>query len=194
MRIMRVEDAGSRYGAASIALHWLTAGIVLVLLFVGNSIGPVGASMLRLHTSVAVLALPLLALRIWWRIDQGHTDPLPRQKRLGFQLGKAAHYVLLAGMAIMMVSGPAMAWAGNISVHVFDWAKFTSTHEHHPALFAIFRTLHETGGIMLGYGTLLHVAAVFKHSIFDRDGTFEKIMTVDDPIDLDTPPFPPPPQ
>ena len=59
---MRAQDTPSGYGIVSIALHWLTAIIVLVIWFVGSSIraGDDPESTLRLHTSIALTAYVLL--------------------------------------------------------------------------------------------------------------------------------------
>ena len=68
---MRTRDTRTGYGWISIALHWLTAIVILTLWFIGSSIqsdlATGSTSTLRLHTSIAITAYVLLWARVIWR-------------------------------------------------------------------------------------------------------------------------------
>jgi cytochrome b561 len=76
---MRTSDTRTGYGWISIALHWITAIVILTIWFIGSSIqSDVAAGStdtLRLHTSIAITAYLLLWGRIVWRFWQGHPGP-----------------------------------------------------------------------------------------------------------------------
>src|SRR5580692_11602352 len=81
-RPMRLADTQNGYGWMSIALHWTTAIIVLVMWFIGNSIavshGVDQDKLIRLHTTIAILAYALVWLRVLWRVFNCHPGPLPK--------------------------------------------------------------------------------------------------------------------
>lgn len=169
----RDHDGG--YGWWSIALHWLTAAAILALLFAGDSISVSGEAARNVHTTIASCAWLLLAVRIAWRLIEGHPPRAPTQGRVTFLLGKWTHYILLGAIALMLISGPLAGWASGAGLRVFTAIVPGATP---PAqdLYGIARTLHVIGATMLGIGTLLHVAGVLKHMFIDQDGTLERIM------------------
>jgi cytochrome b561 len=172
---MRWRDTQDGYGWLSIALHWVTAIAVLGLWFVGANISGSGTErngMVSLHTTIAVMSFALLVIRIVWRLRSGHPGRSARQGELSFAAGKLVHYVLLASLAVMLGSGPLMAWSAGSAIHVFA-LDIPSPWEPSPEAFSILHLVHSTTAtVVVG----LHVLGVFKHMIFDRDGTLDRIM------------------
>src|ERR1700726_1070884 len=120
---MRLSDTSDGYGGISIALHWLTAIIVLTMFVVGTmSQGAPRedyARLVHLHTTIGMTAYVLLWGRIIWRFVVGHPGPLPKQGVAFFTIGKYFHFVLLTAIAVMLLSGPLMVWSGGEAIHVF---------------------------------------------------------------------------
>ena len=172
---MRLRDTPTGYGWVSIILHWLAAAAIVALLFVGDSIGTQGDRMLRAHTTIALLAYLVIAVRIWWRFKEGHPGPAEGQEGWSYTVGKIVHYGLVVAMAVMLVSGPLQAWSGGMPIRVFDWFTVPPPFDHHPALFEIAHEAHVWGAITLAVGTVLHIGGVFKHTIWNRDHTLIKI-------------------
>lgn len=168
-------DRDGGYGWWSIALHWLTAAAILALLFAGDSISVSGEAARNVHTTIASCAWLVLAARIVWRLIEGHPPRAATQGRLVFTLGKWTHYVLLAAIAVMLVSGPTAGWASGAGIHVFGLV-IPGAQPTQPDLYLAARTLHQAGATTLGIGTALHVAGVLKHMFIDQDGTLERIM------------------
>ncbi len=183
----RAWDTPSGYGWISIALHWITAILVVVLLFVGSSISSddpeLRARTLRLHTSVAILGYGFLWARIVWRFAQGHPGPLPNQKRVFFLIGKAVHYATVGAMALMLCSGPLMVWSGGEAIGVLDLFSIPSPLGPHPALRDLCHWVHATSAKVIVVGFLLHLGGVYKHAAFDQDGTFAKMLIATKPGD-----------
>lgn len=175
MRKLRGSDRDGGYGWISISLHWLTAAAIFALLFAGDSIGVVGAEARTFHTTVGTCAWIVLAARIAWRLLEGHPPGAPEQDRFSFYAGMAVHYVLLAAIALMLVSGPLAGWASSGGIDVFG-LHLPGAQPALPDLYAAARTLHIAGAITLAAGTLLHVAGVLKHVFVDRDRTLDRIM------------------
>jgi cytochrome b561 len=174
-------DTGSGYGWISIALHWLTAAIVLAMWVLGtlSQSAPEGdTSLVDLHTSIGVSAYVLLWARIIWRISVGHPGPRPRQAALLFPLAKFFHHMLLLAIAVMLLSGPLMVWTDGGAIQVFGLAIPSPLHAL-PAVHDVLRQIHGYTAAFILIGIVLHVLAVFKHMIVNRDGTFDKIMIAD---------------
>ena len=175
MRKLRGSDRDGGYGWISIGLHWLTAAAIFALLFAGDSIGVVGAEARNFHTTVGTCAWFLLAARIAWRLLEGHPPRATEQDSFSFHAGMAVHYVLLAAIALMLVSGPLAGWASGGGIDVFS-LHIPGARTALPDLYALARLLHIAGAVTLAIGTLLHVAGVLKHMFIDRDHTLDRIM------------------
>jgi cytochrome b561 len=169
------SDRDGGYGWISIALHWLTAAAILVLLFAGDSIGVAGHEARRVHTTVALCAWLVLAVRVVWRLQQGHPPRAEGQGRIAFVTGMIVHYVLLAAIVAMLLSGPLAGWASGLGVELFDLV-LPGAATLQPLIYDLARSMHIAGASCLAIGTSLHVAGVLKHMFFDRDHTLDRIM------------------
>ncbi len=176
---MRVSDSRSGYGWISIVLHWLTAVIVLAMFVIGTLSQSADeadyAGLVHLHTTIGMTAYVLLWGRIVWRFALGHPGPLPRQGVFFFTVGKYFHFVMLIAIAAMLLSGPLMVWTAGDAIHVFA-AEIPSPVEKHEALQHVLRAVHGYTASFILAAMILHVLAVFKHTVINRDGTFDKIM------------------
>jgi cytochrome b561 len=175
MRWLHGSDRDGGYGWISIGLHWLTAAAILVLLFAGDSIGVVGAQARNVHTTVASCAWLLLAARIVWRLHQGHPPRAPEHDQLSFHIGMAVHYILLAAIALMLVSGPLAGWASGGGIEIFG-LRLPGAQPSLPESYEAARLLHQAGAVALAAGTLAHLAGVLKHMFINRDHTLDRIM------------------
>jgi cytochrome b561 len=128
-----------------------------------------------LHTTIGMTFYVVLWGRIGWRFAVGHPGPLPKQGIAFFTIGKYFHFVLLAAIAVMLLSGPLMVWSAGEAIHVFA-ATIPSPVEKLPRLQHMLRTVHGYTASFILAGMILHVLAVFKHTVLNRDGTFDKIM------------------
>jgi cytochrome b561 len=177
---MRLGDTQSGYGWISIILHWITAVIVLVMWFIGKSIavaeGVDQDRLIRLHTSIAILAYALLWLRVLWRVVKGHPGPLVKQRGVFFYIGVGVHLTMVAAIATLLVSGPLMAWSGDIPIRVFDWFSIPAPLPKNAALFRAAHTVHVGAATVVIIAAALHVGGVIKHVAFNRDGTFAKML------------------
>ena len=173
--IARLKDPIAGYGWISIALHWLGALAVIALLFIGSSIGA-EPGMLRLHTSVAFCAYAILWARVIWRLIQGHPAKSPKQGPIAFAVGKWLHFAMVLAVAVMLLSGPFMAWTGGIVIGVFDWFEAPNVVDVDAEVHLLLRKVHATTAGVLASSVVLHVVVVIKHMAFHNDGTLERIM------------------
>lgn len=169
------RDRDGGYGWTSIALHWLAGIAIIVLLFAGDSIGTAGEPARKVHTTIASCAWLILAARIVWRLMEGHPPPAKGQGRFSYGAGVIVHYALLAGIALMLVSGPLAGWSSGGGIDVFD-LHIRGADPRIPDVYAIAREAHIVGAVLLAAGTTAHIGGVLKHMFFDRDNLFDRIM------------------
>jgi cytochrome b561 len=176
---VRTADTANGYGWISIALHWLVAVIVLAMFVIGTmsqSADDVDyAPLVHLHTTIGIAAYPLLWGRIVWRFALGHPGRLPRQSAFFFAIGKHFHFVMLIAIAVMLLSGPLTVWTAGERIHVFGLA-IPGPFAKLEAVQHALRAVHGYTAWFILAAMILHVLAVFKHTVLDRDGTFDKIM------------------
>jgi len=177
---MLLKDSATGYGWVSIALHWITAILILYLLYLGSTIGSLEAEArmlaVRRHTSVALISYALLLLRVVWRFRYGHPGPTAEQRGWAFTLGKWTHYAILAAIAVMLVTGPLMQFSYGRAIEVFDWFAIPSPIEASFGLASMLHRVHSGCALFIFLGVLLHIGGVYKHTAFNQDGTLAKII------------------
>ncbi len=103
-----------RYDARTIWLHWLTAGLVISLWCLGQSIDwfPRGSARVfarSAHISFGVVLGSVLLYRLWWRLTRGRH--LPGIGTRGLQvLARSMHLALYACLLATVVLGLANVW------------------------------------------------------------------------------------
>ncbi len=175
---MRTGDSDIRYGWISIALHWITAAIILVMWIIGTMSQAnwrPNPSLVPLHTSIGMTAYLLLWLRIFWRFKAGHPGPLPKQASVSFVIAKYFHYLLLIVVGSMLISGPLMVWSAGDHIHVFSYT-VASPFPAFPDRQKMLSTIHGICGTFVLLAMIAHITAVLKRAFWNRDGTLEKIL------------------
>lgn len=166
--------APPRYTATAIVLHWLLAAAILASLLVGNFMSDLPVSPLRLrlvnwHKWAGITILALSLLRLAWRL--AHRPPpdvpmAPWQRRAAHAVHRLMYLLFvavpLAGWAYSSAAGFQVVWFG-----VLPLPDFVAPDR---ALAATLKALHALLAYTLAALVALHVAAVIKHQLVDRDG------------------------
>lgn len=172
-------DSRQSFGWVSIGLHWLTAIIILVLWFLGDSIAAQEAYLVdqrrNLHMSIATSAYLILVFRIYWRFKFGHPHVSGQSLRI-HKFARFVHYLLLVAVAVMLISGPVTAWSGGADLPVFGlvlvpWP-FAESQTLHSAALAVHKFTGKTVMTLI----VLHVAGALKHLMFHEDETIVRML------------------
>lgn len=186
---MAASKSRDRYTKVAIVLHWVIALLVMFMLPFGRYMTdlPKGSferlAAYQAHFSVGITILVLSIARLVWRL--AHPAPkLPAtMKTWEKALAKTVHYLFYLLLIIIPLAGWATATTSPLSVPIyffelFQWPWFPGIHEAQSKkiLYQVFKDLHVTlGWAMIGL-IALHVLAVFKHTLIDQDGTFQKML------------------
>jgi len=110
-----VSPAATRYDAATIAFHWLTA-LLVVGQWVGAQVidwfppGPLRVDARSVHIVAGVLLAALLLARVGWRATRGRRLPLADGPALSV-VAKGTYWALYGLLATMVALGFLLTWA-----------------------------------------------------------------------------------
>lgn len=112
-----------------------------------------------LHVTIGLSAWLLLAGRILWRLRNPHPHASGQTRRIHV-IAKGAHFVMLAAVAVMLVTGPLLAWAV----------------ARHPELATSLHRVHAMSANILGALVILHILGSLKHLLFHEDETIIRML------------------
>ncbi|MGY8637895.1 cytochrome b/b6 domain-containing protein [Bradyrhizobium sp. 14AA] len=172
---MRLKNTANRYGAMIIAVHWLTAALIILLLAsgfraAGASDAAAKATILRAHIPAAIALLALTVVRLVWRGFDRKPVPVggsPRWQTRSAQAVHLAFYVIILGMiasgiGMMALSGAAPTIFGGGDALPDFW-------NYRP------RLPHGIGARVLVALLILHVGAALYHQFVRRDGLLRRM-------------------
>jgi len=166
-----------RYTLPAIALHWVQAGVVLYLLWLGWTMvdlpkGAERSAAYGLHKSLGLLALGLLALRLAWRA--GQRPPPSLQQGGEKRLATAVHHLLYAFLLLAPLAGYLASAFGPYPVKFFG-VELPRIGGPDPELNALCKQAHVIF-VWSGAGLVaLHVAGALRHAL-RRDGTLGRML------------------
>jgi cytochrome b561 len=171
-------------------LHWTMAALVALQIGLGlwsaslELDAPMRSRVLGFHKSLGILLLYLVAVRLWWRVRR---PPPPQLDPIAWRrtFASAAHGALYALLFVVPLSGALMSLGSGREVSLFGLLPWPQVIAQDPDLgpreqpvylaasFAHKNVL--TWALIAAVG--LHLAAVIKHHLFDRDPRFLRRMT-----------------
>lgn len=172
-RIAAGEDK-TNYDNVAIALHWLTALLVIVQFALAETwdyfAKPTQQNLESLHISLGVLLTVVVIARIAWRLMPGHQRPAIVSGWVKLA-SKTVHYLLYALLVAQAGLGFAFRWAQGHPVSFFGlfaipgpYGALDRSTRH------LLHDLHEKGGwaiVLLAFGHAL--AALYHHyGLHDR--------------------------
>ena len=154
---MSKSPAPARWSRASMALHWLSAALIVGLVAVGFVMSDLAASRLHTLSGAGLMLLVLARLVVRWRGARPAPLPLSDLHRRGVGLVHGALYAVLFGIGMSgFATGALSAWPEYLRGELAEA----------PALEALAtRELHEALVFALLGLIALHVGGVFVHEL-----------------------------
>jgi cytochrome b561 len=178
---MATSDSSTTYGSISRFNHWIGAALVLVLLGIGLYMGELPRGDARkfwraLHIAIGTVAALFLLWRVLWRVRSRSPLALPQAPAPALQLfSKLVHGLLLAGIAIMALTGPLSIWSAGRPLTIFDWVSIPSPLPRLRALHEALEQVHSFTADVLIALICLHLLGVLKHQFIDRDNILARM-------------------
>ncbi len=180
----RLSDpvAIARYDPIARAVHWLVAGLAVIVVSLGWAIPGAPREtesrdlLLLLHRSVGLLILALMVFRVFWRL--GHPPPplpagFPRTEALAAHANHALLYLLLL---VMPLSGYLNAAAAGHKVSFFGLVAIPPLLAENARLSQAAIAVHLAGQFLVYALVAIHVAAALMHRIVRRNGILERML------------------
>lgn len=169
------------YTRTAIALHWLTALLIVALFPLGVYMADLALSPLKLklisyHKWLGVTVFLLLLLRLAWRV--GHPPPpLPASMPLWQrQAAHGLHFLLYLLLFAIPLSGWLMSSAKGFQTVYLGVLPLPDLIGKDKALGDLLRAVHEALNMTLLVLLLAHAGAALKHYFIDRDGILARML------------------
>ena len=169
-------DSLHRYTRTAIALHWLIALLLLGQFAFGLLLGdiprgtPARGYYVNLHKSTGILIGLLILLRLGWRLTHAPPplpDSMPRWQR---RAARVSHIALYACMLALPLSGYLASNFSKHGVKFFNLVRWAPWGTDDKTWYAVFNGAHQLAALLLALLVAVHVLAVAKHMLIDRDG------------------------
>lgn len=180
---MQIGNTSKAYGWAAIALHWISAGGVIALYFLGEALEeavgrPAKIAAMQTHVSVGVLLFTFLAARLFWSASQPKPEPLEANSWLAIA-ARVVAIAFLAMIAVQIVTGPLLVWSGARPLQVFNWFAIPSPFPQRIGwLHEAMEIPHKIAPKLFWPLIILHVGGALKHTFLDRDRTMRRMLWV----------------
>jgi cytochrome b561 len=170
------------YDPVARALHWLVAGLVVIVVSLGWAMPGAPREtlsrdlLLLLHRSVGLSILAVMLFRILWRL--GHPPPplpagFPRIEALA---AYADHILLYAVFLVMPLSGYVNAAAAGHSVSFFGVVLIPPLVPANSRLSQVAIAVHLVSQYVVYALVAIHVAAALMHRFVRRNGILERML------------------
>jgi cytochrome b561 len=181
---MQYLNSKAGYGWISITLHWLAVIGIIVMLVIGFRAEALGEAGDREGRAVAMSWHIAIGASIWLilfaRVLSSWLQPKPtpvQQPRPLMLLASATHQLLLVAILIQIVSGPLAVWSGGRAINVFDAFSLPSPFaERNEGVHELAELLHAIGRWSIIVLATLHILAVVKHSVIDKDRVLQRML------------------
>jgi cytochrome b561 len=169
-----------RYNRGAVALHWITAALILVNLLLGVSmvqlpISPRKISWYLSHKSIGISVFLLTSLRLGWRVARGAPAPVPMPAWQA-RAARWSHAILYVLLLVIPLSGWLYSSATGVQVVYLGVVPLPSLLPKDRSVAAVLRAVHVGLNATLATLVLLHVAAALKHHFIDRDEALWRIL------------------
>lgn len=161
-----------RYHPALVALHWLMALLIIVMLVMGNLFtgpapnpSPEKIEALTGHIAVGLSIGVLLIIRLFVRVRTEKPPHASTGNAILDKIGVGTHHVMYLLVAIMVLSGLGMALGAGLFDAVYGGTGDipADLSDRLPAI------VHDTTAGILALLALLHIAAAIYHQVGLKD-------------------------
>ena len=171
----------TRYTLTAIALHWLMALLLIVLVGVGLYMHELPLSPWKLkiyswHKWGGVTAFILVSARLGWRFTHhppALPDTMPPLMRLAAHAGHGLLYLLMIAIPL---SGWLMSSAKGFQTVYFGILPIPDLVDKNKELGELLREVHETLNFLLIALVVGHAGAAVKHHLVDKDDVLTRML------------------
>ena len=176
-----IQNSSDSFGWFSIVMHWLSFLLVTFLLAGGlymvglTYYDPLYHTLPEWHKLFGVILAVLTLMRVAWILYSKPPSVLAENPFL-VRLAKLMHWVLYAGLVVLIVTGYLMTTADGKSIQFFETEIMPASVQISQSLSEWFGKVHRWSAYGLAGLVLLHALAAFKHHFMNRDTTLKRML------------------
>lgn len=175
-----LKNTANSYGLVSIANHWISATIFIVMIALGLYMTSLADSpdkfeLYDLHKALGIGLLALMLLRLLWLKVSPNPAQLSKNK-FEHILGHAVKGLLYLAMIGMPLSGWIMSNSGGHEVEFFSLFTLPQLVGENELISDISSAIHGGAAYILIAIVLLHVAGALKHHFVYKDETLKRML------------------
>lgn len=173
-----VTESAARYDNVSIGLHWLTAGLVILLWIIAQVIDDFARGVPRItvrstHIALGVILAVVMVARLSWRASPRKRAPPAVSGAVGVA-GRVVHYGLYALVIGAIVLGITNVWVrGDTLFGLFTVPKLSPGN---PGVKKTVEELHQWFGNAVLILAALHASAALYHRFVLKDDVLRRML------------------
>ncbi len=178
---MSAEATASRYTGVAIALHWVMAGLLLFMIWLGWNMDE-NEVRFQLHKSIGITILFLALARLAWRFVNPPPplpEGMPKLERTASHAVHVAFYVLMVGIPLggwLMVSVSPFQ-VSTVLYGVVSWPHLPFTESLiSQELYNVVEFFHGKGAWVIIALLALHIAGAVKHELGPEGGVLKRMV------------------
>ncbi|WP_058913947.1 cytochrome b [Entomohabitans teleogrylli] len=179
---MQWRNTRERFGAFSVALHWLVAITVYGMFGLGLWMVSLGYYDVwyhkapELHKSIGIILLLVLVIRVIWRFLSPPPPALPGYSKLTRAASAGAHILLYLLLFSILISGYLISTADGKPISVFGLVEIPATLSDAGVQADLAGQIHLWLAWFVVILSLLHALAALKHHFVDKDATLKRML------------------
>lgn len=166
----------------TVCLHWIVAACIIVMMIVGNVMAENEIySLYPIHKSIGAILLPIVLVRVLWRIKEGWPSPVGSTVAWEHFIARFIHWVLILGTLAFPLSGAIMSIAGGRGLEVFGLSIVAANMINGEAaplngeIAGLAKNIHESLLPIMLIAIVLHVVGALKHHFISKDVTLSRM-------------------
>ncbi len=175
-------QAAGRYNNVAVALHWVVAVLVLVMIGLGIYMTdiprgtPDRSFFYNLHKSIGLTTGIIVLLRLWWR--KKHPPPPLPASMPAWQVtaSNISHALLYTCLIMMPIAGFSASQFTKYGVTYFGLFKIPPMASPQAVIYDLFQGVHENTAYVLMVLVVVHVLAALQHLFVKKDGIFQRML------------------
>ncbi len=170
-----------RYDRFAVLMHWLVAALIIAAFALGvvmvdiPGLTPTKLKYFSWHKWLGVTVLALVAVRLLWRLWRG-VPPAVAMPAWQRRAASVTHLLLYLLMFAVPLSGYFYSLAAGVPVVYLGVLPLPELIAPDPVLKPVLKQLHLTLVYTMLAFVIVHVLAVVKHQMIDRDRLLQRML------------------
>lgn len=175
------RHVAKRYGGVAQTLHWLTAGLILVLIplgfyMEGLPLGQLKFDLYQVHKSIGLTVMLLVLVRLAWR-SRHPAPPFPASMPVSQRFwARLTHWALYGLLIAQPMIGFLHSNAANFPVVFWGLVPLPAMIGQSETLAGILISIHVAIGFAITFLLVLHISAALYHHFIKRDDVLLRML------------------